>query len=118
VKYTVHESSVELVENARGLPLKYTLRSAIFAARVFVKVTRAKPVVPEGPVAVKLSCKLVELNVSAEIVELDSTEKMYMSPYGITFSVELLLAGAYVSLPAHSVLIVNCPVSGGIQVKP
>ena len=35
----IHESVVELVEYSSGLPSRYTLRSVVFAARVFAIVT-------------------------------------------------------------------------------
>lgn len=85
------------------------------ATRVLAIVTFVNPVVPEGPVAVKLNSWLVELNASAEIVELDATEKTYLSLYGMMLNVVFWFAPAFVWLPAHSALRVKSPVAGGIH---
>lgn len=41
---------------------------------VFAKVTFVQPVVPEGPLTVKLNILLVELKANSEIVELEIIE--------------------------------------------
>lgn len=62
-------------------PSMETCRFVKSEIRLFAIPTSTKPVVPDGPVTVKLSWLLVESNKSADTVEFEVTENTFWFEY-------------------------------------
>ncbi len=84
----VYVVSVELTMYCAELPSRYTCKSLMSAISVFPITTSVYPVVPVGPLTVKLSSLAVELKARSEMVELEITENTEFSSAEMTASVE------------------------------
>ena len=87
----------------------------MFATKLLAIVVSTKPVVPVGPVTVKLSTLLVELKASADKVEFDITEKTYWPLNEIIESAFDSSVDDKVLLPAQLAFTRYVPLAEGIQ---
>ena len=87
----------------------------MFPTRVLATFTLAKPVVPDGPLAVNLSILLEESKASSETVEFDTTEKTFFASLGITAKFREKDVSGNVSLPWNVAFKTKFPVAVGAQ---